>query len=106
MIFVSDINGLVKFSPEQFTVNRVSTAMTGLSVIADILVVYALMRQSDIALDTYFIVSLTFGDLAFGILVLGINIVNGEICMFSLQTLSNTGYFYQYRDQNITVDGQ
>ena len=49
-----------------------------LSLFADILAIYALVKQGNIPHDTYYIISMTFADLGFAIQGAVITVINGK----------------------------
>lgn len=69
---------IIPHSAEEATMNSVYTVIVLVSLLADFIALYALLRQRDIPLDTCFIISLTVADLLFGATVFGMSISNSE----------------------------
>ena len=57
---------IIPHSAEEATMNSAYTVVVLVSLVADFIALYALLRQRDIPLDTCFIISLTVADLLFG----------------------------------------
>ena len=69
---------VVPFSTEQLASNSILSVAASLSLFADILAIYALIKQGNIPHDTYYIISLTFADLGFALQAAIISVINGK----------------------------
>lgn len=57
---------------------RAVLALVYLSTLLDLLLLYALLKQRSIPVDTLFIISLTVSDLIFSVTMVIINTINGK----------------------------
>ena len=95
---------LIPFTEEEKSTNLFFTIITLSSIIADIIALYALLKQKSIPLDSLYIVSLTVADLAFGVLCGVFLFTNGESCSWHSFSQSSD-YVTLYRFLWRLVDG-
>jgi hypothetical protein len=79
---------IVPFSSEASIANSISMSFVVSSLLADMLAIYALVKQQDIPPDTLFILSLIFADLFFGGTALVLTVANH---IYSGWALGRTG---------------
>lgn len=64
------------FSQNEMILSLVIVCITVLGIMVSSLILYSLVKQRDIALDSRFVISLTIADIGFSLLILSINSIN------------------------------
>jgi hypothetical protein len=84
-LLLKDIqNGvIIPFSDSERSANLVVASFTTLSIGADLLAIYALLKQVYIPLDSRFILSMMLADLSFAIVIVVTFSINGKNTLFS-----------------------
>lgn len=80
---VNDINDgvLIPFSETEMASIKALSFFTLVSILADLMAIYAILKQRDIPLDTRFILSLVSADFLFSLLCAALEITNGELAI-------------------------
>ena len=74
---------VMPFSSSETAINIALSIFTIMSVLADLIAIYALLKQQSVPLDTRFIVSIITADFLFGLVCVIIQIINGRSDPFS-----------------------
>ena len=75
---------IIPLTSEELSIAWVAIPIASISAIIDTVAIYALLKQRNIPLDTFFIISLACGDLIFALLVLVMEIINTVYGGFAL----------------------
>lgn len=83
---------VIPFSSSETAANIALSIFTLVSVLADSLAIYALLKQRSVPLDSRFIVSIITADFLFGLVCVIIQIINGKLPLLDAIMYSSSLY--------------